>query len=331
MSNLTDWIDVKEGVYLGKHAISSRIYMLRDWIDVERLNYYLSGNVRAADYLQKNVHLIDDEYIFLNEDAIDIIQRRISNDFYQIVCKNKNAIHFLRNNPQYIQYDILCQYEHGIEFVDELIKNNELDKIDWYGLSQNPAAMHILNDPKYYTCIDWCAILYNKNAGELVRNNIYMVIKYWKDICAQPHLIDIIEKMDNLDMELLSGNENAIHILENNIDTINISNLCYNKNGFSLLLRIGHNFKDDHYYHENVIFEYFDYCEKNNIRFTIIHNLSRCAYTEKHFECLKNNRKNIAYGHLSLNQNIFEYDYEHMRKTRQSLPWYNDIQKTFFL
>jgi len=328
-------------------CICIKMYKLRDWVDETQLCETLSDNERAVEYLENHEHLIVENNIFKNENAIHIIEKRIQKDFYRLINYNKNAVNFLRNNPQYIKYDIICLYAHGIEFVDELIKNNELDKIHWGTLSGNPAAMHILNDPKYYEYIQWQTIVGNKNAVELVKNNLHMVEKYWFDICTQPHLMDIIEQnMDKVDWDglsqnynaihileknldkiywnKLSENYNAIHILEQNIDKISVERLCWNKNGFQLLLRLNHAFRDDCIYNIHIVFNYFDYCEKNNIPFNLISYLSKYGYTEKHMEFLKHNNNHV---YLSKNPNIFEYDYKRMRETRQALLWYNDIKK----
>jgi len=315
------------------------MYKLRDWVDGTRLKDTLSSNVKAVEYLEKHERLINCHYICENEEAIHIIEKRIKHNKHHNINYNKNAVNFLRNNRRYIDYAILCGEEHGIEFVDELIKNNELDTIYWGALSINPAAMHILNDPNMYSMIDWTMIVYNVNAGELVRNNLHVIYeriqnnvhmggKYWKDICMQPYLMDIIEEnMDNINWVSLSINYNAIHILEKNMDKINIENLCHNKNGFDLLLKLNHIFDEGIYrytYHKNIVLEYFDYCEKNNIQFNLIKHLSKYGYKKKHMEFLKNN---CNYWWLSMNPNIFEYDYKRMRETRQSLLWYNDVKK----
>jgi len=300
------------------------MYKLRDWVDETRLTNRLSCNERAVEYLESHEHLINDSVIFTNEEAIHIIEKRIGNDLTGDINYNKNAVNFLRNNPQYMNYDILCEQEHGIEFVDELIKNNELDKIHWGGLSSNPAAMHILNNPEYYQYIEWGDILFNENAGELVKNNLHMVEKYWEIICWRPHLMDIVEQnMDKIKWIFLSINHNAIHILEQHIDKIHVNSIVRNKNGFHLLLRLNHNFTDTNMYNKNIVYDYFDYCEKNNIPFTLIKQLSEYGYTEKHMEFLQHNNN---YESLSKNPNIFEYDYKRMKETRQSLLWYNDIK-----
>jgi len=301
------------------------MYKLRDWVDETQLIYSLSINERAVEYLENHEHMIFNNYIYMNVNAIHIMEKRMHFDKNNWINYNKNAVNFLRNNRQYIDYTILCGEEHGIEFVDELIKNNELDKIEWLELSQNPAAMYILNDPKYYKYIDWQGLLCNTHAVELVKNNFQHVDKYWAIICKQPHLIDIIEQnMDKINWYGLSSNFNAIHILEKNLDKLSIFELCVNKNGFQLLLRLNHVFDDSAYYDNNIVFEYFDYCEKNNILFNLIGRLSRYGYTEKHMDFLKHNND---YFCLSMNPNIFEYDYIRMRETRQVLIWYNDIKK----
>jgi len=284
------------------------MYKLRDWVDETQLTRGVSINERAVEYLETHEHLIDDDYIFLNENAIHIIEKKIQYD--------KNG---------WVNCYKSCEYEHGIEFVDEFIKNNELDKINWYILSVNPAAMHILNDPKYYEYIDWCGIVCNKNAAELVKNNLHMVVQYWTRICRQPHLMDIIEQyMERINWAVLSENYNAIHILEKNLDKISVFGLCGNKNGFHLLLKLNHIFDDDLIYDKHIVLDYFDYCEKNNIKFNLIRYLSKYGYTEKHMKILQYNN---YYPYLSANPNIFEYDYKRMRETRQSLLWYNDIKK----
>jgi hypothetical protein len=322
-----------------------KMYKLRDWVDETRLMFTLSRNECAVEYLENHKYLIDNLEIFKNNYAMNIIEKRIQYDVYNRVNYNKNAVNFLRNNRQYIDYNILCGEEHGIEFVDELIKNNELEKIDWCRLSENPAAMHILNDPNYFNYIDWQNILYNTNAIELVKNNLQMIhyyiyhhsyiidiiehnennCIYWYHICQHPYLIDIIEQnMDRINWTSLSINYNAIHILEKNLDKININQLFWNKNGFLLLLKLNHVFTNNNNYHKNIVLDYFDYCEIHNIPFNLIRQLSEHGFNQKHIDFLKHNND---YEYLSINPNIFEYDYKRMRETRQALLWYNDIKK----
>jgi len=224
--------------------------------------------------------------------------------------------------------DNLKVYENGVKCIEELIKSEDYYKINWVLLSLNPQAMHILNNPKCYMYIYWRHIINNPEACELLQNNLDKVERYWYDISKKPYLIDIIEKnIDKIDWIGLSENYNAIHILEKNIDKVNINKLRYNKNGFTLLLSMGEIFDDEHEYTSQIVYDYFDYCEKNNITFNLTKLLSEYGYTHNHLEFLQNNHGHINYQYLSLNPNIFEYDYKNMCITRQSMSWYNDIKK----
>jgi len=52
---------------------------------------------------------------------------------------------------------------------------------------------------KYYDYIHWVGLLYNKNAVELVKNNLHLYDNYWNTIYQQPYLIEIIEQhMDRI-------------------------------------------------------------------------------------------------------------------------------------
>jgi len=305
------------------------IYKLKRWVNQDKLEPSLSANVRAIEYLEKHKNLIDDEYIYKNENAIHIIEQIIIDDDMDVdVNCNKNAITFLRNNPEYIDYYTLCSFEHGIEFIDDLINNNMWDDLYWTEISKNPAAMHILRDEQYYEHISWHELIENKNACDMIRENLHKVSKYWFEISSKPYLMDLIEEnMDNISWYGLSLNSKAIHILKNNTDKIMIDNLCENENGFELLLLLNHEFSNEIIYHEKIMFEYFDYCEKNNLPFVCIDMLSEHGYTDEHMQYLIDNHEQIDYHYLSKNPNIFEYNYKRMRKTRQSLPWYNEIKK----
>jgi len=58
------------------------MYKLRDWVDETRLTNNLSYNERAIEYLENNMHLIDNYCILNNENAIHIIEKRITSKLY---------------------------------------------------------------------------------------------------------------------------------------------------------------------------------------------------------------------------------------------------------
>jgi hypothetical protein len=59
-----------------------KMYKLRDWIDETKLTNDLSCNDRAVEYLENHEDLIDNYYIFNNENAIHIIEKRIQYDIH---------------------------------------------------------------------------------------------------------------------------------------------------------------------------------------------------------------------------------------------------------
>jgi hypothetical protein len=301
-------------------------YKLRSWIDETKLTYFLSCNENAVEYLKNNPGLINDHLIFRNANAMDIIEERIEYDIENSINYNKNAVTYLRNNRKYVRYDILCNYDYGIEFMEELIQKNNLCAIKWAKLSMNPAAMYIFENKRFYKYIHWRHIIYNVNCENMLKYNLDKVNNYWYDICAQPHLINLImDNMDKINWWGLSMNYNAIHILKNNLDKVDIPRLQLNKHGFEILLKLNHVFDFDNYYHENIMLDYFDYCDNNGIHVHFINKMALHACTEKHFDYLQKNRDIINYSLLSQNPNIFVYDYEKMKNIRTMLPWYNHI------
>jgi hypothetical protein len=308
------------------------MYKLRDWVDESRLTHTLSFNTRAVEYLEEHEYLIYNKYIFENENAIHIIEKRVDrlrlmNDQ---LTGNKNAVNFLRNNYDYISYSKLYEHAHNIEFINAIINKMKYNMIYWRELSKNPGAMHILNNPKYYYQIDWNNLIDNENAIELIRNNLDKVEKYWSKISSKPHLISLIEEnMDKVDFDGLCSNYKAIHILEKNVHKIHdYFGLRHNKHGYTLLIQF-EPILDTEYneYDKQIIYDYFDDCKKRNVEFDAYFYLSYVACTEEHFEFLRQNKHRIYYNMLSRNENIFVYDYDRMKKTRRLLPWYNDICK----
>ena len=84
-----------------------------------------------------------------------------------------------------------------------------LDKIDWWELSKNPNAIHLLE--QNMNKINWSCISSNPNAINLLEQN-----------------------MDKIDWDGLSYNPNAINLLEQNIDKIDWWHLSENPNIFEI-------------------------------------------------------------------------------------------------
>lgn len=108
----------------------------------------------------------------------------------------------------------------------------EFDKLDWFGLSINTNAIHLLemNPDK----IIWEALSMNENAIHILEKNIDKI--HWLNLCKNLNAIPLLEKnMDKIEWNILSANPNAIHLLEQNIDKINWLYLSYNPNAIHLL------------------------------------------------------------------------------------------------
>ena len=107
-----------------------------------------------------------------------------------------------------------------------------LDKIHWWMLSLNPAAIHLLeqNPDK----IDWGWLSKNPAAIHLLEQNLDKI--YWPWLSYNPAAIHLLEQNpDKIDWGRLSANTKAIHLLEQNPDkiiwnllTVNPSIVTYN-------------------------------------------------------------------------------------------------------
>jgi hypothetical protein len=76
----------------------------------------------------------------------------------------------------------------------KLLEEN-IDKIDWFYLSENPEAIHLLE--KYPDKIHWESLSSNPNAIHLLEQNL-----------------------DKIDWETLYSNPNAVNLLEKNLHKI---------------------------------------------------------------------------------------------------------------
>jgi hypothetical protein len=81
------------------------------------------------------------------------------------------------------------------------------NKIDWYNLSSNLNAIHLLE--QNLDKVDWELLSKNPNAIPILERNI-----------------------NNIDWDFISTNPNAIHLLEQNHDKINWLNLSSNPSIF---------------------------------------------------------------------------------------------------
>jgi hypothetical protein len=113
-----------------------------------------------------------------------------------------------------------------------------IDKIDWYRLSSNYNAIHLLR--ANMSKINWSQLSRNKNARDLLLANPEKI--NWSELSANENMIDIIEKnLDKIDWDNLSENANALHILEKNPDKVNglkLETILKTKEALELYLKL---------------------------------------------------------------------------------------------
>ena len=82
--------------------------------------------------------------------------------------------------------------------------------MDWYYLSQNPNAIHILE--QNLDKVDWHNLSCNPNAIHILEQNLDKVS--WPDLSANPNAIPILEKhLGKVNWRGISENPNALHLL----------------------------------------------------------------------------------------------------------------------
>jgi len=97
------------------------------------------------------------------------------------------------------------------------IKNANLKSFFWEILSKNPSAIELLNRKSKY--INWNALLANKNAMELIRNNMDKITD-WTMLSSNTNdeAIEMLkQEPSKINWQLLASNENpkAVEMLEN--------------------------------------------------------------------------------------------------------------------
>ena len=103
--------------------------ILRDWIDIDKLNYNL---------LCLNKNAIDWNRLSKNTSAIKLLTANKNKINWEHLSSNKNAIKLLNENQDKIDWVQLSSNENAME----LLKEHYLDgyyNIDWDKLSSNPS------------------------------------------------------------------------------------------------------------------------------------------------------------------------------------------------
>lgn len=267
-------------------------YYLREWIPIDRLNWdILVYNYNAIDLLDANPDKIDWEKLpsnLNNEGVAALIRKYIfSNPKYK---KLDNVVDWtqLSSNPfaKYkmfvndIDWTQLSSNPFAIDLLEASINEGGADatnnRVDWYLLSKNSAAIHILIDPKHRKHIEWGSLSSNPSAIALLADKweedkqmkatdiakYYELRNYgnivaWDILSGNPKAIDLLRKkikeerkMTLADYDKLEDNEKiawsnlsqnpqAIDLLEKNPDKIDWFNLSANESPKAIRLLKG--------------------------------------------------------------------------------------------
>jgi len=184
------------------------------------------------------------------------------------------------------------------------------DKIDWSWLSENSVAISLLE--KNLDKINWSGLSYNPAAISLLEKNPDKIV--WSALSRNPAAISLLEKNpDKIDWSGLSQNPAAISLLEKNPDKINWSWLSENPVAISLLEK---NPDKIDWSWLSLNPAAISLLEKNKDKinwFWLSRNPAAISLLEK-------NPGKIDWSSISLNPAIFEMDVEQYKKDLNSWP-----------
>jgi hypothetical protein len=294
-----------------------KIMKLKKWIKINKdIIIFMFINKNSSKFLMDNK-----QHLFDNMD------------------KCHRYLYYTKNNETHkwdmnINWDFLCN--HSDIYTMNILENN-LDKIDWCYLSENPNAIHILekNIDKInwnFLCsnnynahlllknnfdkINWKVIVNNKNAIFLLTDNIQTLT--WTDIYNKLEYFEkeyYVDKQKFISSFSRSDNKYVLQLLYENPDKIDWDILCDNKNGYFIVEKyidiipfsclcmcekmINYILEHIEEYNKNDSSEYYTRSYWNNL----CRNPAAIDYLEKH-------QDKICYDQIYLNENIFEYDFE---------------------
>jgi hypothetical protein len=139
---------------------------------------------------------------------------------YRSISKygNSHELTFFDNKIHQLDWTTLSY--NSSEKAIQLLEQN-IDKINWFGLSNNPSAIHILE--KYPDKICWRSLCYNKNGLPILKNNIDKLNKeHWMILSKKPYAIPLLEMYPNkIDWAALCMNPGSKNLLLKNKHRIN--------------------------------------------------------------------------------------------------------------
>jgi len=208
VSNLENEPNIVNWEYIGLNP--SAIHLIHKEYITNSLSelkwWYITANPSAISLLLKYPNKIINSSLYLNPNAISIIEYHIENNpnivnwFY--LSRNPSAINILKKNLNKIKWDCFS-INPSPEAVEMLLLNQ--DKIDWnmFSLNTSPRAIYFLeHNPEK---INWDSLSQNPSAISLLKQNpekvSYTVLLNTADIKFTENNIQLFST--TLDVEIL--------------------------------------------------------------------------------------------------------------------------------
>ena len=289
-------------------------YKLLDWIDINKLDWddCMRNNPILfypilIKHLKKN--LKQDEKV---KQYIKMATENYWNNLSSF--KNDIAMNILQDNLSKINWDILSENPNAIK-----ILNDNIDKINWYSLSKNPNAITILKE--YPEKIKWLQLSENPNAIPILKINQIKI--NWRKLSSNPNAIELLKKnKDKIDWNELSKNIGAFDIIKSNIKKINWINISSNSNINIIQLLNNHKDKID-----------WDIFSANPNAIEILNdnndkiNWYAFSRNPNAIELLHKNLDKVKYKQLSNNPEIFIKDIKNNKRKGEKIAGSEYLEK----
>ena len=328
-------------------------YKLREWIDEDKLSLQdLKSNPRAHNYIinkyglkSLQMNLVPMGLFYVNPNSMLLIEKE-----GYCLWRKKTYWLYLSMNP--VAYDLLMERIDLEESITSRFDYTQ--RINWLCIPVNPCMLPMLESQKYKFKYDENRIGYNPNPlcmnfikklefntdllYYVCANNYYDTTDYiklhldkmtkqcWDALSENKYAIKILEEnMDKINWKRLSLNQNASRIIEQNLDKIKWDNLSRNPGAIHILEK---NIDKINWHTilantnpkvEKIIEENLDsVMNTNNTHLNQEgyekHMWSYISHHPQLINMCEKNKDKINYNCLSMNESIFEIDYEAIDK-----------------
>lgn len=164
-----------------------------------------------------------------------IFARSVDEVDWDTLCKNPSAMGILEEYPDQINYDVLAENPSAVDFFESrhnYVKRQEMKDpqfVDEF-FSGIPLGYNLVENMN--------AIHHIRKFVDEEMNSEYRNEWFWTHLSGNPNAIEILERFpEHIDWKKLSGNPSAIELLEKNKDKIVWKKILKNTNASHALLR----------------------------------------------------------------------------------------------